>query len=181
MSVDLSKVKAGDKVFLRDGSKIIVDDRGGRLPLMVFMTNLTVWKNDGTWADTNPNCGFDIVGVIYSTNRALSRASAMSKASARKAIASLEAKGLLQRKYRTGHATKYHLKITPLQCGGVSKQPFSNTALPRSNRAHHPAVMERQNLPLEPVKNLEGLSLENNEVEYPNDVQKILKNYGIAS
>ena len=74
MRVDLSKVKAGDKVLLRDGSKIIVDDRGGQLPLMVFMTNLTVWKNDGTWAETNPNCGFDIVGVIYdSAKRALSR------------------------------------------------------------------------------------------------------------
>jgi hypothetical protein len=69
MSVDLTKVRAGDKVLLRDGSKIVVDDRGGKSPLMVLTTYLSVWKNDGRWApDTYPNCPFDVVGIIYCGN-----------------------------------------------------------------------------------------------------------------
>ena len=74
MRVDLSNVRTGDRVLLRDGSKIVVDDRGGHLPLMIFMTDLSKWRNDGMWApETNPNCGFDIVGVIYSGPRRLRR------------------------------------------------------------------------------------------------------------
>ena len=69
MSVDLSRVRVGDKVLLRDGSKIIVDDRGGRMAPMVFMTDLSRWKPDGTWSEWNPNCGFDIVGIIHSATR----------------------------------------------------------------------------------------------------------------
>ncbi len=69
MPVDVSKIRVGDKVILRDGSKIIVDDRGGKLKPMVFMTYLTSWANDGTWSEYNPNCGFDIVGVIHCANR----------------------------------------------------------------------------------------------------------------
>lgn len=64
MKIDLSKIKSGDKVLLRDGSKIIVDDRGGKLPLMVFMTDLSRWKPGGAWSEFNPNCDFDIVGII---------------------------------------------------------------------------------------------------------------------
>ena len=69
MSVDLSRVRAGDKVLLRDGSKIVVDDRGGKMPPMVLTHYLTAWANDGKWSPLNPNCGFDIVGVIFSRSR----------------------------------------------------------------------------------------------------------------
>lgn len=63
---DLSRVRAGDKVLLRDGSKIVVDDRGGTSPPMVFTTYLSVWKKNGSWApDSYPNNPFDIVGIIY--------------------------------------------------------------------------------------------------------------------
>ena len=66
MSVKLETVRSGDKVLLRDGSKIVVDDRGGKLPPMVMLTDLSKWQNTGEWAPlTYPNCPFDIVGVIY--------------------------------------------------------------------------------------------------------------------
>lgn len=62
---DRSKVKAGDKVLLRDGSKIVVDDRGGKQPLMILTSYLTIWDEQGRWAvDTYPNCPFDIIAVI---------------------------------------------------------------------------------------------------------------------
>jgi hypothetical protein len=65
MSVDLSKVRAGDKVLLRDGSKIMVDDRGGSMKPLVLTHYLTVWSNNGKWSAQHENCPFDIVGVIY--------------------------------------------------------------------------------------------------------------------
>lgn len=66
MAVDTSKIRSGDKVLLRNGSKILVDDRGGKMEPMVFMTNLSVWKKDGSWAPaTYPNNPFDIVGIIH--------------------------------------------------------------------------------------------------------------------
>jgi hypothetical protein len=65
MSVDLSRVRAGDKVILRDGSKILVDDRRGTMQPMVMTHYLTTWTNDGRWSVLNPCCGFDIVGIIY--------------------------------------------------------------------------------------------------------------------
>lgn len=73
MSINLSTVRAGDKVILRDGSKIMVDDRGGKMPPMVLTHYLTVWKNDGTWSEFNPDCKFDIVGIIYSGKRTQSK------------------------------------------------------------------------------------------------------------
>ena len=69
MTIDLSRVRSGDKVLLRDGSKIVVDDRGGKMQPMVMTHYLTVWGNDGTWSKFNPNCGFDIVGVIHGPRR----------------------------------------------------------------------------------------------------------------
>lgn len=67
--VDLSKVRAGDKVILRDGSKIVVDDRGGQMEPLVMTHYLSAWTNDGRWSELNPNCGFDIVAVIYAASR----------------------------------------------------------------------------------------------------------------
>ncbi len=69
MSVDLSRVRAGDKVLLRDGSKIVVDDRGGTMSPMVLTHFLSVWTNDGRWSDSYPDCPFDIVGVIHHGGR----------------------------------------------------------------------------------------------------------------
>lgn len=70
MDIDLSRVRSGDKVILRDGSKIVVDDRGGKMPPMILTHNITVWTNKGEWSSTGyPNCPFDIVGVIYSGKR----------------------------------------------------------------------------------------------------------------
>lgn len=69
MSVDLSKVRAGDKVLLRDGSKIVVDDRGGKMAPMVLTHYLSVWSNDGRWTQHYPDCPFDIVGVICGSLR----------------------------------------------------------------------------------------------------------------
>lgn len=66
MPVDLSKAKSGDKVLLRDGSKIILDDRGGKTKPMVFMTDLSKWQNDGTWSPLYENCPFDIIAIIPS-------------------------------------------------------------------------------------------------------------------
>lgn len=69
MGVDLSRVLAGDKVLLRDGSKIVVDDRGGNVAPMVLTHYLSVWTNDGRWTENFPDCPFDIVGVIHGPRR----------------------------------------------------------------------------------------------------------------
>lgn len=101
--------------------------------------------------------------VCWPCMSTLAEKTAMSKACARKAVASLEGKGLLHRSFRTGHATKYHIKLTPLQSGGVDSRPHSKRVPPLSNVAHHPATMERQNLSLEPVKKQQAFSFENKE------------------
>jgi hypothetical protein len=79
MTVDLRRVRAGDKILLRDGSKLVVDDRGGLMSPMVLTYYLTSWKNDGRWADSNPNCGFDIVGIIFSGKRPMVRSTESAK------------------------------------------------------------------------------------------------------
>jgi len=101
--------------------------------------------------------------VCWPCMATLAEKAAMSKATARKAVASLESKGLLYRSFRTGHATKYHIKLTPLQSSGVEDRPHSKRAPLRSNTAHHPATMERQNLSLEPVKKQQDFSCEEKE------------------
>ena len=67
MSVNLSNVKAGDKVILRDGSKVTLNEHAGEL--RVILQPLKSWEQDGTWSRFNPDCYLDIVGVIYYAHR----------------------------------------------------------------------------------------------------------------
>lgn len=63
MAVDLSTLKAGDKVMLRDGSKIVVWWRNNKLGVLTHY--IDVWDNDGAWArKTNYPCDFDIICIL---------------------------------------------------------------------------------------------------------------------
>lgn len=63
MPVNLENVRAGDKVLMRDGSKVTINEYEGEL--RVILQPLECWQNDGVWSPFNRNCKFDIVGVIY--------------------------------------------------------------------------------------------------------------------
>lgn len=114
--------------------------------------------------------------VCWPSVATIARESSLSLRQVQKCLNSLQKASLLHRDFRSGHSTKYYLKIPLSNMRGSKEQPLSNKHLSPSIVHPRPRTMDTQNLPLESSRTLEGFSVEKEEREVTPELQEMLDN-----